>query len=268
MAAQANGVSRPRGGGDGRPARAVLLDALGTLVALEPPAPRLRAELAGRGFEVDAATAEAAFSAEIAYYLDHHLEGRDERSLAALRDRCADVIRRTVGLPGLDLATARAAMLASLRFRPHADATPPLRELRARGLKLVVASNWDCSLPEVLSRAGIGALLDGVVSSASVGAAKPDPRPLAAALAVAGTAAEEAVHVGDSEDHDVAAATAAGVRAILLDRRASLAGSAGARLRTDADEAAQGGRAAEVGGAGLTVIRTLAELPSLVLERV
>ena len=37
---------------DSHPA-AVLLDALGTLVALEPPAPRLRAELAARfGLEV------------------------------------------------------------------------------------------------------------------------------------------------------------------------------------------------------------------------
>ena len=45
----------------------VFLDALGTLVELEPPAPRLRALLAQRGFDVDEERAGAAFAAEIAY---------------------------------------------------------------------------------------------------------------------------------------------------------------------------------------------------------
>ena len=57
--------------------RAVLLDALGTLVELQPPAPRLRAALREAGFEVDEERAAAGFGAEIAYYLEHHLEGAD-----------------------------------------------------------------------------------------------------------------------------------------------------------------------------------------------
>ena len=52
----------------------VFLDALGTLVELQPPAPRLRALLAERGFDVDEERAGAAFAAEIAYYLEHNLE--------------------------------------------------------------------------------------------------------------------------------------------------------------------------------------------------
>jgi hypothetical protein len=39
--------------------RAVLLDALGTLVELQPPAPRLRARLAEVGFEVSEEQAAA-----------------------------------------------------------------------------------------------------------------------------------------------------------------------------------------------------------------
>ena len=53
----------------------VLLDALGTLVELQPPAPRLRGLLAERGFHVDEERAAAGFQAEIGYYLGHHLEG-------------------------------------------------------------------------------------------------------------------------------------------------------------------------------------------------
>jgi putative hydrolase of the HAD superfamily len=70
--------------------RAVLLDAMGTLLRLEDPAPRLRAALAARaGVDVGAAAAAAAIRAEIAYYRAHLHLGRDAESLAALRGRCA-----------------------------------------------------------------------------------------------------------------------------------------------------------------------------------
>ena len=66
-----------------QPTRAVLLDALGTLVHFDPPAPLLRAELRDRlGLEVSEETAAAAMKAEIAYYRAHLHEGRDPASLA------------------------------------------------------------------------------------------------------------------------------------------------------------------------------------------
>src|SRR5205823_7787024 len=106
----------------------------------------------------------------------------------------------------------------SIRFDAYPDAAPALRDLRARGIRLVVASNWDCSLPEVLERAGLASLLDGVVSSAMVGAAKPDPAVFEGALREAGCAPEHALHVGDSLSKDVAGAARAGVATVLLDR--------------------------------------------------
>ena len=109
-------------------------------------------------------------------------------------------------------------MLDSIRFSAYPDAAPVLRDLRSRGLRLVVASNWDCSLPEVLERAGLGELVDGIVSSAMVGAAKPAPALFEAALAVAGCSAANALHVGDSPSKDVEGASQAGIAAVLLDR--------------------------------------------------
>ena len=180
---------------------------------MEPPAPRLAAALG-----VPLRDAERAFRAEIEYYVEHHVEGRDESSLSALRDRCAEVIRVSLGLADAAHAGVRAAMLDSIRFDAYPDAAPALRKLRARGIRLVVASNWDCSLPEVLRRAGLSGLVDGVVSSAMAGAAKPDPALFEAALEVAGCAPGRALHVGDSLSKDVAGAASAGVAAVLLDR--------------------------------------------------
>ncbi len=219
--------------------RAVLLDALGTLVELQPPAPRLRALLAEAGFEVSEEQAAAGFGAEIGYYVQHHLEGGDRERLDLLRDRCAEALRAGLGLPELDHATARRGMLGALEFRAFPDVEPALRELRAAGARLVIASNWDCSLPDWLGPAGVLDLVDGVVSSAELGEAKPAPAVFLRALELAGAGPDEAVHVGDSLENDVEGARAAGIRPLLLVR---------------------GGEAP----AGVEVIRSLAELPSIV----
>lgn len=202
--------------------KAVLLDALGTLVELQPPAPRLQRLLGQAGFQVSEERAAAGFAAEIAYYLDHHLEGSDPERLERLRDRCAEEMRRALELPDLDHATARRAMLEALEFRPYPDVLPALAELRERGLTLVIASNWDCSLPDWLGPAGITELVDGVVTSAEVGAPKPDPRLFERALAIAGAPPSEALHVGDNVANDLEGAAAAGVRAVLVQREGEL----------------------------------------------
>jgi putative hydrolase of the HAD superfamily len=197
---------------------AVLLDALGTLVELQPPAPRLRLRLAAEGFEVSEERAAAGFAAEISYYLAHHLEGSDRGRLDDLRDRCAAAMIEALELPGLDHATARRAMLAALEFTPFPDAVEAVAELHRRGHRLVVASNWDCSLPDWLGPTGLLDHVDGVVTSADAGAAKPDPAVFLRALELAGVDGGEAVHVGDSLDNDVAGARAAGIRPILVQR--------------------------------------------------
>jgi putative hydrolase of the HAD superfamily len=143
-------------------------------------------------------------------------------AVEGLRDRCAEEIRRTLSLEELDHATAREAMLAALRFRAFPDALPLLRTLRGHGIRVVAASNWDASLAEALERTGLASHLDGSVSSAVVGAAKPDPAVFQAALDLAGCEAANAFHVGDSPQADVDGARAAGVDVALLDRHGVL----------------------------------------------
>ncbi len=197
---------------------AILLDALGTLVELQPPAPRLRSVLTSEGFVVSDERAAAGFAAEISYYLAHHLEGSDRERLDDLRDRCATAMMEALELPGLDHATARRAMLGSLEFTPYPDALEALPVLRERGHPMVVVSNWDCSLPDWLGPTGLLELVDGVVTSADAGAAKPDPEIFRRALSLAGVEASEAVHAGDSLDNDVEGARALGIRPILVQR--------------------------------------------------
>jgi len=202
--------------------KAVLLDALGTLVELEPPVDRLRAELRERcAIEVDGATAGTALGAEIAYYRSHLQDGRDAASVAGLRRRCAEVLQAGLGevAGGVPIEPLEAALVTALRFRADPGAPQALRQLRLRGARLVVVSNWDFSLHEVLESTGLRPLVDGVVVSGEVGVAKPDPAIFALGLELAGAAAGDAIHVGDDLAGDVAGAQSAGITPVYVRRR-------------------------------------------------
>ena len=223
--------------------RAVLLDAMGTLLELEDPVPRLRAALAERlGADVGEKAARAAIRAEIAHYRANLHRGRDATTLAALRAECAEAMRPALGQAAgrAPVEQLTAALLDALAFAAFPDSIPALRALRADGWRLVVVSNWDVSLHERLAETGLAPLIDGAVASAELGAGKPDGAIFARGLALAGASASAAWHVGDSVEADVEGARAAGIRPVLIRR-------AGARPALG----------------GVPVIRDLAELPRL-----
>lgn len=200
--------------------RAVFLDALGTLVELEPPWRYLRSVVPAT---VDDERLVQAVRAEMAYYKAHAHEGRDAESLAQLRERCADLLSRELGVEvGVE------ELVEAVRMQAYPDAEPALAALRHRGLRLVVVSNWDCSLAEVLARCGLRPLLDGAVSSAEAGSRKPDPAIFDPALTIARCEPEQALHVGDTPEEDLEAARAAGIPVILIDRDGSGPALAGA----------------------------------------
>jgi putative hydrolase of the HAD superfamily len=202
--------------------RCLLLDAMGTLLTFEPPAPRLRAALrAATGADVGEAAARRAIRAEIACYRAHLHLGADAAGLARLRLAAAEAMRPELPDPasGLEPEALVAALLDALRFRAYPEVAPTLRELRRRGLRLVVVSNWDVSLHERLAELELAPLLDGAVASAELGAAKPDPAIFAHALGLAGCGdSRHAWHAGDSLEADVAGARAAGVVPVFVAR--------------------------------------------------
>jgi putative hydrolase of the HAD superfamily len=97
------------------------------------------------------------------------------------------------------------------------DVVPALERLRALGLKLVVVSNTNGTLKELLARIGLAPRIDVVIDSFEEGVEKPDPRLFRIALDKAGARVESTVHVGDLYYVDVVGARAAGLRAVLLD---------------------------------------------------
>ena len=181
----------------------ISFDAMGTLIELNPPAPHL-----ARALRIPLADAERAIAAEISYYRAHLDEGRDADTVADLRRRCARVVAGELSIDA-DLTDV---LLGSLRFTVFADVMPALTRLRAAGTGLVVVSNWDASLHDVLARLGLATLFDAVVTSAEAGARKPNP----AIFTAVGRPIER--HVGDSEHEDVAGARAAGIEPVLIRR--------------------------------------------------
>jgi putative hydrolase of the HAD superfamily len=128
-------------------------------------------------------------------------EGSEGQALAALLDELYAVFQR----------------LENWRLYP--DVVPALEELRLRGHRLGVVSNWEEWLEELLLALEVHQLFDLIVASGPFGRAKPHPSIFRQALELAGVQPEEAVHVGDSPRDDVAGARAVGIRPILIDRR-------------------------------------------------
>ena len=89
------------------------------------------------------------------------------------------------------------------------DAREVLTQVRSAGVSTAVVSNWDLRLRPLLAALDLLDLFDVVVISAEVGAEKPDPAIVRAALDRLGIAAPAAVLVGDG-DVDAACAAASG----------------------------------------------------------
>lgn len=130
------------------------------------------------------------------------------------------------------------------------DVAPTIAALRDRGLRIVIASNFDRRLHPVCD--GLPPLDEIAVRvvSSEVGFNKPSPGFYEAALRLIDTSADEVIVVGDDAVNDVQGAEQAGIRGVLIDR-------GGTRLfSTEASESA----AAEQG----TVIHSLLEVTELI----
>lgn len=188
---------------------AVTVDAMGTLVELDAPVERLGQALHDRGLETTAARVASAFQAEIEYYLAHKLAARDDEGLAALRLECSRVFLDAAEAD-LDPNEFTPAFVDAMVFTPLEGAVGALERLRAAGLALACVSDWDIGLRSALAGAGLDHLVDFVLTSAEVGAAKPAPTIFTEAVARIGVDPGRTLHVGDG-DADRAGAAAAGL---------------------------------------------------------
>jgi HAD superfamily hydrolase (TIGR01509 family) len=99
----------------------------------------------------------------------------------------------------------------------HDDTEPFLETMRAKGVRTAFVSNCADNTRPLLTGLGLSAMVDAVVLSCEVGAAKPDPRIYEIALDRLGVDAHEALFVDDQQRYCDGAA-AVGIQAVLLDR--------------------------------------------------
>jgi HAD superfamily hydrolase (TIGR01549 family) len=116
--------------------------------------------------------------------------------------------------------------VAYARVPPYYDLHKPvdgirelLADLRGRGLRQTVVSNWPPSLVPFLEHHRLAEYFEAVVFSAQDGVKKPDSRIFLRALATLGISASEALFIGDHRHLDILPARALGMRAIHFDPR-------------------------------------------------
>ena len=119
-----------------------------------------------------------------------------------------DELRRVIVVPG------------SVSGELAPGAREALGSCRAHGLRTVLVSNtlWSASedFQSDLGALGLEGLIDGVVTSHTVGYRKPHRAIFDAALAIAGVHARDAAMVGDEPYQDVFGAQRIGIRAVWL----------------------------------------------------
>ena len=100
------------------------------------------------------------------------------------------------------------------------EAAATLERLRRDGAALGVISNFDYRLYRILDGLGLRRHFDSITLSSETGWAKPAPQLFEAALHTHGVTAAEALHVGDSDHHDIGGAQSLGIATIHVDRAA------------------------------------------------
>ena len=202
--------------------KAVFFDAVGTLIFPEPGAATVYAQAASRrGIVVDVnALRERMWTAYRAEEKVDRIAGwvtSESREAARWRRIVSD------SLPdGIDAENcfqelfAHFAQPTSWRVNPDADRV--FSTLRQRGVTLGLASNYDARLLSVIAgHPELGPIRDRVVISAAVGYRKPAREFFEHVVQAAGCEAHEILFVGDDVENDYVGATAAGMKAVLLE---------------------------------------------------
>jgi putative hydrolase of the HAD superfamily len=208
--------------------KALFFDAAGTLFETREPVGHSYSKIA-RAYGVDASSEliNAAFrrvfhdATPLAFG-----PGRTARELRRLeRDWWRDLVSKTFA--GFGEFTDFEAYFDSLfeffadpaHWMADPEALPTLKTLREQGLTLGVISNFDYRLYRILDGLGLASWFDSVTISSEAGYAKPSPQLFEKALESHHLEANEAIHVGDSEHLDLAGASAAGIVAVLINRK-------------------------------------------------
>lgn len=205
--------------------RALLLDAMGTLITLRQPLGVTYAEAAAAfGISADPAAIGRAFAQLYPSAPPLAFPGLAGAELQQAEiqwwgERIDAVLQATAGVAAPAALHRRLfeAFADPALWRVYDDVPPMLERWQAAGLRLAVVSNFDSRLGGLLAGLGLAERFGPVVVSSRAGAAKPSPRPFLLALEALGLTADQAWHVGDSPE-DEEGARAAGLRCLIVRR--------------------------------------------------
>ena len=208
--------------------KAIFFDWFNTLAHYYPPREELESQaLKELGFDVS----PKALSPGL-YLADKHLY--EENARLPIRQRIREeqtklytrfhrIILKEAGITTTDDVVSKLLfrMLElnnTMKFILFDDVIVTLKALKGKNLKLGLLTNLQTEVDSMCRELGIAAYLDFTVTSAEVGADKPQPPIFLKALELAHVKAAEAIHVGDQYQNDVLGARGVGISPILLDR--------------------------------------------------
>jgi putative hydrolase of the HAD superfamily len=208
--------------------QAIFFDAVGTLFHLREPVGETYADIAAQhGVVADAATLETGFRAA---WKSLPVPVHEEGMAAEDDDRSwwEELVRRTFqhALPQMPDESKMTTVFDDL-YEHYAyagawqlwdDTVPVLENLHATDCRLLVLSNFDKRLRNILEGLEIAHYFEAIIVSSEVGAWKPDPRMFRAALMAAHAQPEECLHIGDDPRADGEGATAMGIPSLLVKR--------------------------------------------------
>lgn len=198
------------------PIKAVTFDVGGTLIAPWPSVGHIYAEVAaGHGYAgVSAELLNQRFGAAWKSFTNFE---HSRAQWAALVDATfTGVIDALPSRTFFDELYERFAEPAAWRI--FDDVLPTLDDLRSRGFKLAVISNWDERLRPLLRRLNLYDYFQTVVISCEVGSCKPMFAIFDRAARQLAETPAAVLHVGDSLEMDVQGARTAGFTGVWLDR--------------------------------------------------
>jgi len=220
--------------------QAIFFDAADTLFVVRGSVGQIYSQIAlRRGIRTDPERLDQNFRAAFARLSKGLFSEPYAESLGADRRWWFGVVREVIGayLPAEGLKSYFDELYEFFRTRDawlvYPDARETLTELRARGFRLGVISNFDSRLRDILSNLSLGSFFEQAAISWEVGASKPDSRIFRRALEAMRVSPDRALHVGDSLLGDVEGARNAGLTPILLDRRGIHSGYRGCPVIRD-----------------------------------
>ena len=203
------------------PIRAVVFDAVGTLIHPAVPAPQKYAEVAAR-YGCHSSVEEIRSRFLLAFRAEELLDRANGWTTSEAREveRWRRIVAGTITDDDDCFRELYDHYARPDAWAVDADAARDFAGLRERGLVLGLASNYDSRLESVVEgHAELRGLRPNIVISSRVGHRKPGGAFFEAVQSLVGFSADEIAFVGDDVENDFEGAKAAGMAVILLDPR-------------------------------------------------